>query len=159
MGKENGQMQHPGALPNDVLINTPQGLPVPEDDGACGHLLGMLVPDVELRSTAGKSRNFSMERGWFVLYCYPMTGRPGVPIPDGWVTIPGAAGCTPQSCAFRDNHVRFKSRGIQVFGISAQTSEDQIEAAVRLHLPYELISDSQLFFSKALDLPTFEASG
>lgn len=152
-------MQHLGTFPNDVLVNTPQGLPVPEDDGACGHLLGARVPNVELRSTTGELRNFSKERGWLVLYCYPMTGRPGVPVPDGWVSIPGAAGCTPQSCSFRNNHVRFKSLGINVFGMSAQTSEDQIEAAERLHLPYELTSDSEFLFSKVLGLPTFEVLG
>lgn len=152
-------MEHSDVLPNDVLVNTPHGLPVPEDDGACGHLIGTLVPNIELRSTAGQLRNVAKEQGWLVLYCYPMTGRPGIPIPDGWASIPGAAGCTPQSCSFRDNHVRFRSLGITVFGMSAQTSEDQIEASERLHLPYELISDSELLFANALGLPTFEAAG
>ncbi len=146
-------------LPKDVLTNIPPDLPVPEDDGACDHLIDAPMPDIELTSTSGSPINLARETGWIVIYCYPMTGRPDRAIPDGWVAIPGAAGCTPQACAFRDHHEQLASLGVRVFGMSAQTTEDQAEAARRLHLPYGLLSDHAFLFAQALGLPTFEAGG
>lgn len=152
-------MQDLSSLPKDVLDKVTANLPVPQDDGACNHLIGMRIPSVELPSTSGDTVNLATQYGWVVLYCYPMTGRPGVPIPDGWAAIPGAAGCTPQSCSFRDNYDEMKLLKVKVFGMSAQTTADQVEAAQRLHLPYELLSDNAFSFATALDLPIFEAGG
>lgn len=152
-------MQDLSNLPKDVLVNVPANLPVPQDDGACNHLMEMRMPSVELPSTSGNAVNLATQNGWVVLYCYPMTGRPGVPIPDGWAAIPGAAGCTPQSCSFRDSYEEMELLNVKVFGMSAQTTADQVEAAQRLHLPYELLSDNAFSFAAALDLPTFEAGG
>ncbi len=152
-------MQNSSSLPKDVLINVPSDLPVPEDDGACNHLPGSPVPSVELASTSGRLINLASQPGWVVIYCYPMTGRPGRAIPDGWVDIPGAAGCTPQSCSFRDSHDDIKALGARVFGMSVQTTEDQVEASQRLQLPYELLSDSGFLFAQALGLPVFDAGG
>lgn len=152
-------MQNLSGLPKDVLIKVPSDLPVPEDDGACKHLIGSPVPPIEMTSTSGRLINLASQTGWVVIYCYPMTGRPGQAIPDGWASIPGAAGCTPQSCSFRDSHDEIKSFGASVFGMSAQTAEDQIEAVQRLQLPYELLSDNALLFAQTLGLPVFEAGG
>lgn len=135
----------------------PENLPAPEDDGACDHLKGMLLPELTLNSTQGEPVELSKLQGLTVIYVYPMTGRPGVPLPDGWDDIPGARGCTPQSCAFRDHSEELKKYGATVFGLSTQTSEYQLEAAERLHLPFALLSDSELKFCNALSLPTFEA--
>ena len=132
---------------------------MPQDDGACDHVAGMRVPALALLSTAGRSVDLSTLSGRTVVYCYPRTGRPDVPVPAGWDAIPGARGCTPQSCAFRDRHREFKALGVGVFGLSTQTTEDQREAAERLHLPMELLSDARLAFARALDLPTFEFEG
>lgn len=137
----------------------PTDLPVPEDDGACQHLTGMQLPDIALASTHGALVNFSQPKGWLVIYCYPMTGTPGVPLPNGWDSIPGARGCTPQSCAFRDHHAELQRLGAQVFGLSTQTTAYQTEASERLHLPFALLSDAQLAFAEALKLPTFEVEG
>lgn len=150
-------MTPPALLPNDVLIKVPDGLPVPEDDGACNHLAGKALPSIALPSTSGQLVNLANQPGWVVLYCYPMTGRPGVPVPEGWAAIPGAAGCTPQSCAFRDSHDEIKSSGARVYGMSAQSPEEQSEAASRLHLPYELLSDQDFAFTDVIGLPTFHA--
>ena len=137
----------------------PEGLPVPTDDGASDHLPGMLLPSVVLTSTAGESIDLSTLAGKTVVYCYPMTGRPGSDLPAGWDEIPGARGCTPQSCAFRDHHAEIKALGARVFGLSTQSTAYQREAARRLHLPFELLSDEKLAFAEALGLPTFEADG
>jgi peroxiredoxin len=152
-------MQKLSSLPKDVLVKVPDDLPVPKDDGACNHLIGRPIPSVELSSTSGKKVNLASRNGWVVLYCYPMTGRSGRSIPDGWAAIPGAAGCTPQSCSFRDSYEEMTSLGAAVFGISAQTSEDQIEASQRLRLPYELLSDATFSFVQPLGLPVFEVGG
>jgi peroxiredoxin len=141
-------MKELSGLPKDVLINVPDNLPVPEDDGGCNHLVGLPLPTMDLSSTSGDMVNLAHRTGWVVIYCYPMTGRPGRVIPDGWAGIPGAAGCTPQSCSFRDSHGSLAALGAHVFGMSAQTTEDQIEAAHRLQLPYELLSDSTLLFAR-----------
>ncbi len=137
----------------------PEGLPIPTDDGASDHLPGMHLPSVPLMSTAGDMVDLSALSGKTVVYCYPMTGRPGSDLPAGWDEIPGARGCTPQSCTFRDHHQEIRALGARVFGLSTQDTEYQREAAERLHLPYELLSDEQLAFATALDLPTFEVEG
>jgi len=143
-------------LPQDFLRVIPEGLPVPEDDSACDHLTGSRLPSIPLRSTADQWVDLSELPGLTVVYCYPMTGRPGIPLPDGWVQTPGAAGCTPQSCSFRDRHQDLQALGVRVFGLSAQSTTDQQEAATRLALPYDLLSDAQLTFATALGLPTFK---
>ncbi len=128
-------------------------------DGACEHLENMRIPNVSLWSTDGQDINLSSLPGWNVIFCYPMTGRPGVAIPEGWVQIPGAAGCTPQTCSYRDNHAELKRYGVGVYGISTQTSETQKEASNRLGLPYLLLSDADHSFSSALKLPLLEVGG
>lgn len=137
----------------------PDNLPVPEDDGACDHLTGLALPDVALTATNGDIVNPSQLSGPLVIYCYPMTGKPGVPLPDGWDQIPGARGCTPQSCAFRDFYGELTGLGATVYGLSTQTTAYQQEMADRLHLPFAVLSDVELTFSSALGLPTFEAEG
>lgn len=134
----------------------PANLPVPVDDGACKHLLHAMLPDIALASTQGQAVNLRQLTGWSVIYIYPMTGLPGTALPDGWDSIPGARGCTPQSCAFRDHHAELQQLGAQVFGLSTQTTAYQTEAATRLHLPFALLSDAQFAFADALQLPTFE---
>ena len=141
------------------IYDIPQGLPEPEDDGACDHLPGMRMPSVSLTSTAGDAVDLSTLTGTTVVYCYPLTGRPGQSLPPGWDDIPGARGCTPQSCAFRDHHAELKELGARVFGLSSQDTAYQREAALRLHLPFLLLSDENLEFTRALELPTFEAEG
>ena len=141
------------------IYELPQDLPVPEDDGACDHLPGMRLPPVSLMSTAGDSVDLSTLTWTTVVYCYPLTGRPDLDLPEGWDAIPGARGCTPQSCAFRDHHAELGELGARVFGLSAQDSAYQREASERLHLPFPLLSDERLEFARALNLPTFEADG
>jgi peroxiredoxin len=110
-------------------------------------------------STTGETVDLSALPGRTVVYCYPLMGRPDSEMPRGWDEIPGARGCTPQSCAFRDHHAELRDLGARVFGLSIQSTEHQREAVERLHLPYELLSDEKLAFARALDLPTFEAEG
>jgi peroxiredoxin len=140
----------------EKLTELPKDLPIPVDDGACSHLLGKSLPSIALSSTQGGSVNLSAIAGYVVIYCYPMTGQPGIPLPNRWDTIPGARGCTPQSCAFRDHYQELKELGAQVFGLSTQSTEYQIEVKKRLHLPFELLSDCDLKLSNMLDLPIFE---
>jgi peroxiredoxin len=138
----------------------PADLPVPEDDGAADHLTGMALPEVRLASTLGGSTNLAeAARERLVVYVYPRTGTPGEPLPAGWDDIPGARGCTPQSCAYRDSLAEFSSLGATVIGISAQSPEEQREFAEREHIPFPLLSDSGLTLTEALRLPTFEAAG
>ena len=137
----------------------PEGLPVPIDDGAASHLPGMALPDVTLPATDGAQVNLASLRGRQVIYIYPMTGRPGVALPSGWDEIPGARGCTPQSCAFRDHHADLQALRTNVFGLSAQSSDYQREARDRLHLPFQLLSDDGLRLKTVLRLPTFTADG
>jgi len=139
--------------------NLPENLPVPEDDGAAEHLRGARLPSVPLPSTTGNVVDLSSLEGRTVVYCYPMTGRPGRDLPQGWDEIPGARGCSPQSCSFRDHHAELRNFGVQVYGMSTQDTDYQAEAAERLHLPFELLSDEDLEFATALGLPTFEAEG
>jgi peroxiredoxin len=137
----------------------PPNLPVPVDDGACAHLPGLRLPSVPPPSTAERLVDLSSRRGRTVVYCYPLTGRPGVELPAGWDSIPGARGCTPQACAFRDHHATLQALGAAVFGLSTQDTAYQREAVERLHLPFELLSDARRAFATALNLPTFEADG
>jgi peroxiredoxin len=144
----------------DNLYELPKDLPVPQDDGACAHLAGSKLPAVTLRSTAGASVDLSRLAGRTVVYCYPRTGKPDQEMPEGWNAIPGARGCTPQSCAFRDHYQELKRAGAaQVYGLSAQDTAYQREAVERLHLPFELLSDGRLELARALRLPTFEVAG
>jgi peroxiredoxin len=139
----------------------PPDLPVPMDDGAADHLEGMAVPAVALPATSGGQVDLSeaAAEGTLVLYLYPRTGRPGKPLPEGWDDIPGARGCTPQSCAFRDHFSELGSLGADVLGLSAQPLADQIEFAERVGLPYPILSDLELALADALRLPTFEVAG
>lgn len=137
----------------------PPDLPRPHDDGAADHLAGLRLPDVALDATSGGAVNLSRLRGRVVVYCYPMTGRPDTALPDGWDAIPGARGCTPQNCAWRDHHDEVGRRGAKVFGLSVQTPEYQREMVERLHLSYPVLSDGDGVFRKALELPVFEAAG
>lgn len=141
------------------LHTLPNNLPVPVDDGACDHLMGSALPSVSLTSTSGRIVDLSAYTGTLVIYFYPMLGRPDSPPLVGWNEIPGARGCTPQTCAFRDHHAELKQLGVEVFGVSTQPLEDQQGAHVRLHLPFELLNDGHLTLTHALQLPTFEYTG
>ena len=141
------------------LSESPTDLPEPVDDGACDHLDGSRLPEISLPSTKGGRVSLSALTGLTVVYIYPMTGRPGTPLPDGWDQIPGARGCTPQACSFRDHHTELKQLGAEVYGLSTQSTSYQLEAAERLNLPFALLSDEDLQFAKALGLPTMEVEG
>jgi peroxiredoxin len=146
------------ANPKDFPL--PRDLPAPTDDGACRHLLGAPMPSVTLPSTDGRSVDLGARTApRTVLYGYPMTGVPGKPLPDGWDAIPGARGCTPQTCAFRDHHRELAALGAEVFGVSTQGTEYQREMAERLHLPFAVLSDARFALCDALDLPTFAIDG
>ena len=134
----------------------PKDLPVPLNDGACSHLWGKNLPNVVLISTAKKQVNLSQIKNRVVFYCYPMTGQPGFKLPDGWDSIPGARGCTPQSCSFRNHYQELQTLNTQVYGVSTQSSLVQQEAVERLHLPFELLSDTDFKLVTSLQLPTFE---
>jgi peroxiredoxin len=139
----------------------PEDLPVPKDDGACDHLPGLALPALTLRATTGETIDLAEvgAQGTAVLFIYPRTGRPGEQLPTGWDLIPGARGCTPQSCAFRDLHGEFTERGVEVVGLSAQSPEDQTEFAERVHLQFPVLSDPSLQLAAALNLPTFSVDG
>jgi len=141
------------------LSELPTDLPEPVDDGACDHLTGMKIPDLALASTQGGEINLSSLCGLTVIYIYPMTGRPDMPLPEGWNHIPGARGCTPQSCSFRDHHEELKHLGAEVFGLSTQSTAYQQEAAERLHLPFALLSDEGLKLVEKLSLPVMQVEG
>jgi peroxiredoxin len=147
------------ALQTNTYEQLPSDLPVPADDGACDHLPGLALPAITLEATDGQVVDLGDIPGWLVLYCYPMTGRPGTALPAGWDAIPGARGCTPQSCAFRDHFRELQQLGAQVYGLSTQSTAYQSEAASRLHLPFTLLSDSELRLTDGLNLPTFEIDG
>ena len=147
----------PGAHNPNVL---PSDIPAPPDDGGAKHLPGAMLPDLALPATDGGTVNLSALKGRTVLYIYPRTGVPGVDLPPGWNEIPGARGCTPQSCGFRDHFAELKRLGVaQLFGLSTQDTAYQQEAATRLHLPFAILSDRKLSLTTALWLPTFVASG
>ncbi|MGH3034943.1 MAG: peroxiredoxin [Gaiellaceae bacterium] len=138
----------------------PVDLPVPVDDGAADHLPGARLPPLTFESTAGGPLELrELAAGILVLYVYPRTGRTGIDSPAGWDEIPGARGCTPQSCAFRDHQAEFGALGARVAGLSSQTSEYQREAAERLRLPFPLLADPELLLVAALGLPTFTVEG
>jgi len=138
----------------------PADLPVPQDDGASRHLAGMRLPSLPLAATDGAKVDLAKLPGRTVLYIYPRTGRPGVALPEGWDAIPGARGCTPQSCSFRDHFAELRSLGVaHLFGLSTQDTDYQREAVDRLHLPFAMLSDTGLRFSRALSLPTFDVAG
>ena len=137
----------------------PPDLPVPGDDGAADHLKGMRLPSIALPTTEGEGLDLSGVPGTLVLYVYPKAGRPGVDPPPEWDAIPGARGCTPQSCAFRDHHAELRELGATVIGLSTQTTKEQKEFAATNHLPFVLCSDADLRFANALNLPTFSFDG
>jgi len=141
---------------SDDISTLPPNLPIPVDDGAARHLPGAQVPSVLVPATTGQFVDLSALEGRTVVYCYPRTGHPDRDPPDGWDLIPGARGCTPQSCAFRDHFRELQALGAQVFGLSTQDTAYQREAAGRLHLPFPLLSDERLALASAMGLPTFE---
>ena len=135
-------------------------IPAPLDDGATRHLPGARMASVPLQATNGDVVDLAAIRGRVVVYAYPRTGKPGVENPDGWDMIPGARGCTPQSCSFRDHFAELKGLGVDhLFGLSTQDPDYQREAAERLHLPFAILSDEHLKLTRAMNLPTFETSG
>jgi len=143
-------------------LTLPEGLPAPVDDGAADHLPGMAFPHVELTASDGQKVRLDHPRPSTrtVLYAYPRTGRPGEdPLVADWDLIPGARGCTPESCAFRDHHADLRAAGADVFGLSTQDGDYQREAVQRLQLPFALLSDSDLQLTRALRLPTFDVGG
>ena len=147
----------PGTHDPTVL---PPDIPAPEDDGGARHLPGMKVDDLALPATSGAAVNLARLAGRTVLYIYPRTGVPGVDLPPGWNDIPGARGCTPQSCGFRDHFAELKGLGVShLFGLSTQDTDYQREAAERLHLPFAILSDAGLSFTRAMRLPTFTVAG
>jgi peroxiredoxin len=135
-------------------------IPAPKDDGATRHLVGAQMASVTLPATDGSKVDLSTLNGRTIVYAYPRTGRPDVENPPGWDMIPGARGCSPQSCSFRDHFAELKGLGVQsLFGLSTQDPDYQREAAERLHLPFAILSDEHLMLAKAMNLPTFETSG
>jgi peroxiredoxin len=147
-------------MANSTDFPLPADLPKPIDDGACDHLTGMRMPLVSLSSTAGHTVDLGrLAAPRTVIYCYPMTGVPGKPLPNGWDMIPGARGCTPQSCSFRDHHRELAELGAEVFGLSTQGTDYQREMVERLHLPFEVLSDAEFKLCGALRLPSFEVEG
>ena len=135
-------------------------IPAPVDDGAASHLVGADLPPVPLPSTTGETVDLSRLSGRTVVYAYPRTGKPGVPNPEGWDLVPGARGCTPQSCAFRDHFAELKKLGVShLFGLSTQDTTYQQEAAARLHLPFALLSDAAGTLTSAMKLPTIKVDG
>jgi peroxiredoxin len=135
-------------------------IPAPVDDGATRHLMGAPMASVPLQATNGETVDLSRLRGRIIVYAYPRTGRPGIENPEGWDMIPGARGCTPQTCSFRDHFAELRTLGVDhLFGLSTQDPEYQREAADRLHLPFAILSDDHLALTRAMNLPTFETSG
>jgi len=139
----------------------PAGLPVPVDDGAAAHLMGALIPDVQLQATDGRLVSLArLGNSRTIVYAYPRTGRPGEPdLTADWDSIPGARGCTPEACAFRDHHNELNAAGAGVFGLSTQSTADQQELVARLHLPFPILTDEALALTRAMRLPTFRAAG
>lgn len=147
-------------MTNPTEFPLPPDLPKPVDDGAARHLIGLVLPKISLQTTKGRVLDLSdLKAPRTVIYCYPMTGVPGKALPEGWDQIPGARGCTPQSCSFRDHYQEMQALGVAVFGLSTQPPEYQREMAERLHLPFEVLSDEAFELCDALKLPTFEVEG
>lgn len=170
--RENGRLLDVASPSTTINVTTARGLPmqsrsfnwaelpVPIDDGAADHLLGMSLPDVDLPSTGPNPVNLARVAGTMVIYAYPMTGGPGVVVPPDWEDIPGAPGCTPQSCSFRDHFAELRTYGVNyLFGLSTQRSAFQLEASERLHLPFPLLSDEKGEITNSLRMPTFVANG
>lgn len=142
------------------LLKLPDNLPVPQDDCACDHLEGASLPSVLLRTTEEREVNFrELGKRPSIIFFYPRTGVPDKATPEGWDLIPGARGCTPQSCGFRDFYQEFKALGYEVYGASTQTTEYQQEFVSRNHIPFEILSDEDLALTEELELPTFEFGG
>ncbi|MDH3190321.1 MAG: peroxiredoxin [Acidimicrobiia bacterium] len=143
------------------LTSLPANLPKPHDDGASDHLVDQPLPPIEVRAVGGGSKVLNgFPTRWLVLYVYPRTGGPGIELPDDWDMIPGARGCTPQSCAFRDHYVELSALDATVWGLSAQPIEEQVGFSERMHIPFPLLNDTDLMLSSSvLALPTFEADG
>lgn len=137
------------------LMELPKDLPVPLDDGACNHLQGMTLPSISLMTTQDRILDFSQIKKPTVIFAYPRTGEADKPTPEGWDLIPGARGCTPQSCGFRDLYKEFQDLGFDVFGLSLQSTEYQKEFVNRMHIPFEIISDEDMKLTRLLKLPTF----
>jgi peroxiredoxin len=152
-------MRKPPVTEPRHLLELPADLPVPVDDGACDHLPAMRLPALALPATDGAVVDLSTLPGRSVVYVYPRTGRPDQPLPTGWDEIPGARGCTPQSCAYRDRAAELADLAARVFGLSTQDTAYQQEAVARLHLPFPLLTDEQFELATALALPTFEVDG
>jgi peroxiredoxin len=146
---------------SDNLYELPKDLPVPQDDGEANHLTGMVVPPVALVSTRGRRVSLAeaCRNGRVVVYGYPRTGVPDKDPPPGWDAVPGARGCTPQSCGFRDSYQDYRSLGAEVFGLSVQDTDYQREMANRIHLPFEVLSDAGFELTRAMRLPTFVIHG
>ena len=145
-------VHNPNVLPADI--------PAPQDDGGARHLSGLKLPPVALTATDGSQVDLSKLAGRTLVYIYPRTGVPGQASPDGWDAIPGARGCTPQSCSFRDHFAELKQLGVaQLYGLSTKDSAYQREAAERLHLPFPVLSDEGLALARAIKLPTFTVAG
>ena len=150
--------QKPAVTPN--LDQLPPNLPVPKDDGGCRHLPGMTMPSVWLMSTSNRRVDLGkLTAPRSIIYCYPMTGQPGKALPDGWDDIPGARGCTLETCSFRDLHTELTKLNTGVYGVSVQSTDYQQEMVTRLKVPYEVLSDENMEFARALRLPTFSAGG
>jgi peroxiredoxin len=148
------------AMPQTNLNQLPANLPRPKDDGGARHLMRMALPDVELPSTQNRRVNLSkISAPRIVIYAYPMTGRPDRQLPQGWDDIPGARGCTPETCGFRDHHKDLAKLHAEVFGVSTQDTAYQQEMVKRLEVPFEVLSDEQMAFARALKLPTFTVDG
>ena len=148
------------AMPQTNLNQLPANLPRPKDDGGARHLKGMALPDLELPSTANRRVNLSkIAAPRVVIYAYPLTGRPDRQLPQGWDDIPGARGCTPETCGFRDHHKDLAKLRTEVFGVSTQDTSYQQEMVTRLEVPFEVLSDEHLELARALKLPTFTVEG
>jgi len=143
--------------PQSSYLDLPENLPVPLDDGAADHLDGVELKPVFLKATNEEVIDLARLKGITVVFIYPMTGVPGVALPDGWDDIPGARGCTPQACSYRDNYPKLKKHLDHLFGLSVQSSEYQRELRDRVELPYEILSDSDFKFANSIKLPTFQA--
>jgi peroxiredoxin len=145
---------------NSIATPDWSSIPAPQDDGAARHLTGLQLPSISLPATNGSLVDFSSLPGLVVVYAYPRTGIPGIENPQGWDMIPGARGCTPQACAFRDHFAELQALGVDhLFGLSTQDSGYQREFSARMHLPFPILSDERLELTRALRLPTFETSG
>ncbi len=144
------------SAPRDNFYSLPDNLPIPIDDGACNHLTGLKLPSLELKATDNRIINIAeCAQQPTVFFFYPRTGQPQEPTPVGWDEIPGARGCTPQSCGYKNLYNDFKKLGIQIYGVSVQDTPFQQEFVARLEMPFSILSDSDLKLTQAMNLPTF----